>query len=97
MKKPETLAERTARLKALRLAHEAEMPPPINRNPTLYRLDTVINRGKHAGMTVEDLLHEDPSYVRYMIEEWQDVEFALEVEDCLASATDPRRGPRAWE
>lgn len=93
----ETLAERTARLRALRLAREASLPQPIKRQLIMYKLDTVINRGKHAGMTVEDLLHEDPSYVRYMIEEWQDVEFALEVEDCLAHVTDPRRGPRAWE
>lgn len=93
----ETLAERTARLKALRLAKEASLAAMPKPTPVLYKLDTVINRGKHAGMTVEDLLHEDPSYVRYMIEEWQDVEFALEVEDCLAHVTDPRRGPRAWE
>lgn len=79
-RKPETLAERTARLKALRLAHEATLPPPIKREPVLYKLDTVIALGKHSGKTVEQVLDDDPSYVRYMGEEWWDVELAPEIE-----------------
>ena len=97
MKTPETLAERTARLKALRLAHEATLPPKIEREPALYSLDTVIDRGRYAGRTVEDVLDHDPSYVLYFSGEWEGVVLAGEVEDRLAMITDTRRPPRAWE
>jgi len=93
MEQTEPFIERTARVRALRLAQAAKRPTPAKRDPVLYRLDTVISRGTHSGKTVEAILDEDPGYVRYIVEEWHDVEFAPEVEDRLALVTESAARP----
>lgn len=97
--RPETLAEKTARLRALRLAREAESPvrkAPERRFPVVG-LDDELAFGRHRGRMLRDVIERDPGWVEWAVECIGTFEISDEAAAELAAASDPRRPPRAWE
>lgn len=91
--KTETLAEKTARLRALRLAAGARHPrsdPPRPTRP-VYGLEDELPFGKHRGETVAYVLEADPGWLRWALECVADFELGEDVLDELRLLDDPRR------
>lgn len=70
MKKTETTAEKTARLKAARIARDGQQAKetPI-KNRRFLGLDDELSFGKHIGETVADVINDDPNWLRWAIDE----------------------------
>lgn len=99
--KKETLEERTARLRQLRLARDAEKPAEVKRTRRyarrwpVFQLDDEIPFGKHKGSDLRDVIEADPDWVIWALDNIGD--FAISAEAEIELLPDPRRPPRAWE
>ena len=99
--KKETEAQKTARLKALRLEKErkAHLPPahpsPVRLYPT-YDLDSMLKFGKFAGEIVEDVLESGAgrSWIKWALENIKEFEISEAVKEELLYWEDPRRPSR---
>lgn len=104
MSRPDPLAEKTARLRALRLAREAESLKsrdlrrsyPVRSYPVLGMTDE-LGFGKHRGKLLRDVIERDPDWVEWALECIPTFEISPEAEDELVRVRDVRRPPRAWE
>ena len=96
--KPDPIAEKTARLRALRLARDATLPQQQSSEPgRLWKLDDKLTFGKHSGRTITDVIDSDREYLVWAVENIPDFVLDDAAEAELQSSTDPRRPPRAWE
>lgn len=96
MSRPITLKqidEKTARLRAARLAREVSSPAIVapRRLTQVLGLADELPFGKHRGETVEDVLGRDPSYITWMLENIADYELSEEAECEYYARLDPIR------
>ena len=96
MPKPDPIAERTARLKAARLARERYYPPATHAYPVHGLLDA-LPFGKHRGKVLRDVIDEDHGWVVWALENVRDFEISDEAQAELDLALDVRRPPKAWQ
>jgi 3'-phosphoadenosine 5'-phosphosulfate sulfotransferase len=95
--KKETLDQKTARLRALRLEREAQKSNLRTSKPSLtdlypvYDLDSMLKFGKHAGEIVEDVLETDPGWLQWALENIKEFVVTDAVEEELRALGDPRR------
>lgn len=54
--------------------------------PRLYDLDTVLDFGKHKGLTVEDVLNDDPRYLLWALENVERFEVDNALHDAIVRA-----------
>lgn len=80
----ETEAEKTARLRALRLARDANSrpPPPAATYPPLALYDEM-PFGKYRGDTVAHVLEVEPGYLRWLLDSSATFAVTEEVEELL--------------
>ena len=97
MKRPETLAEKSARLKALRLAREKAGDRPRERERKVHQLDDALPFGKHKGKSLREVIEDDSSWIIWAMENIADFEISDLAQNELDLVLDIRRGPRAWE
>lgn len=92
-----TLDERTAALRAARLARDANKPKPAPRGEhhRVIGLRSELPFGKYRGRTVEDVMDDDLGYITWMMESTE-VEFGTDVEAEYRARLDPRRPRGAW-
>ena len=68
---PDPLAEKTARLRALRLAREADKPRSrrvIERLYPVIGVDDELTFGKHKGKLLGEVIEHDPAWIKWAIE-----------------------------
>ena len=89
---PRPLDEKTARLRAARLARDAALPRPEPRDGhhRVLGLRDVMPFGKHKGRTIQEIIDERPSYVTWLLEHTR-VELSAEAEAEYHARLDPRR------
>ena len=90
----QNLDDKTARLRAARLARD-EGRPKVDREAhhRVLGLRDPMPFGKHRGKSLEDVIDEDIAYLTWLMENTR-VELSLEAEDLYYTATDPRRPAR---
>lgn len=88
---PRPLDDKTARLRAARLARDAGRPR-VERDPhhRVLGLGDPMPFGKHRGRTIGDLIEEEVGYVTWLLEETA-VELSREAEEEYHARLDPRR------
>jgi hypothetical protein len=78
----ETLDQKTARLRALRLERDRTQPahrdPP--RNYRALGLHDEMPFGQYEGKTIEELIDDEPGYVKWLLENLRDFELAPDAE-----------------
>jgi len=97
MKKSESLDEKTARLRAQRLAAHLEVRMRSERSYPVTGLDDQLPFGKHQGKLLRDVIEEDIGWVVWALESIETFSITSEAEAELDVARDVRRPPRAWE
>jgi hypothetical protein len=97
--KKESEVEKTARLRAARLAREAADKRPKPRpDPTrLWGLDDELTFGKHKGRTIREVIDEDRGWLVWLLENSDRFALNAAAQAEFDAADDPRRPPRAWE
>lgn len=108
-KQKETEAEKTLRLRALRLAREAEKPPAgrkaagtalaKGRAARVWSLKDELTFGKYQGKTIAEVLDNDQGrgWVKFALEEIKGFELDDFAQLEFDSYDDPRSPPKAWE
>ena len=97
MKKPETLEEKTARLRALRLDTPAAARKPEDRSYPVLGMDDYLPFGKHQGKLLRDVIEADSDWILWALDTIVTFEVSDEAEAELDVVRDVRRPPRAWE
>lgn len=88
-KEPE--AEKTARLRKLRLEAEARRPKPEKRIYQLHKMDSVLRFGKYTGSSIEEVLEADYEWIQRAIDNIDDFEVDDEVIEFIHYLSDPRK------
>jgi uncharacterized protein (DUF3820 family) len=94
---PTPLDDKTARLRAARLAANKPQNHPPERQYPILTQESKMPFGKHKGRTIQTIINTEPSYITWLIENIPTVEFSDGVIEALEEATDPRAPPKAWE
>ncbi len=95
MKAKETLEEKTARLKALRLAHKPKYSPPPaeSRASKVWYLSDELTFGQYSGLKISEVLDSERGYswVKWALENVKGFELAKDAQQEFDSYDDPRR------
>ena len=100
IKSKETEAEKTARLRALRLEREAlyKKTERTSDYPVLdLDLESEMPFGKHKGKLLSTVIEDDPGWLIWALENIKDFEISAKAEAELDLVQDVRRPPKAWE
>lgn len=87
VKRKETIDQKIARLKALRIAAEANKPPIIKKQATMLDVGDDMPIGKYKHETIEWVLENNPSYLVWMQENITNYVLSERVEQLLVDRT----------
>lgn len=87
----ETIEQRTARLRALRLAAETRRPREEGPSYPVYGMRDELRFGRRKGEVIEDVLESDPGWIRWALENVRGFAVDETVEEELRYLDDPRR------
>lgn len=94
--KKETEAQKTARLRALRLARDKDKPKepsPFNDEypDRIYELHSEMRFGKHKGKQIDQIMVDDLGYITWCLENIKGFHLSEHAEAVYLELTDPRR------
>jgi hypothetical protein len=102
MKQKESIDQKTARLKALRLAKEITeiKPKQKSEQSSIIRflsLDSLMPFGKYKNKTIEDILFEDKNYIKWALETIKDFHLDDNAYERFNELSNQYIPPKAWE